>query len=77
MHVSSTWAFQLVNDSLAWSRAENFCRSHFSWLVVPEQLEASEGLRELLEPAGVRPPLWLGPPGDAAPPAGALARQRE
>lgn len=75
MHVTSNWAFQLVNDSLTFSRAESFCRSQFSSLVGLEQLEDSEGLLELLQQTGLQPPLWVRGARPAASTAVALSRQ--
>lgn len=77
MHLTSNWAFQLVNDSLAFSRAESFCRSQFSSLVRVDQLEDNEGLWELLQQTGLQLPLWVRNPSKAAPTAVALSKQCE
>lgn len=77
VQVTSNWAFQLVNDSLAFSRAESFCRSQFSSLVHLDQFEDNEGLLELLHRTGVHPPLWVKNPSKAASTAVALSKQCE
>lgn len=71
VHVTSHWAFHLVNDSLAFSRAESFCRSQFSSLVGLDQLEDAGGLWELLQQTGLQHPLWVRRPSEAA------SKQRE
>lgn len=75
--MTSNWAFRLVNDSLAFSRAESFCRSQFSSLVRLDQLEDKEGLSELLQQTGLQPPLWVRNPSKAASTAVALSKQCE
>lgn len=77
MLLTPNWAFQLVNDSLAFSRAESFCRSQFSSLIHVDQLEDNKGLLELLQQTGVQLPLWVRNPSKAAPTAVALSKQCE
>lgn len=66
VHLTSNWAFQLVTDPLAFSRAESFCRSQFSSLVRLDQLEDQEELFSVLQQAGLHPPLWVRSPSKAA-----------
>uniref|UniRef100_A0A8C4HW09 Adhesion G protein-coupled receptor D2 n=1 Tax=Dicentrarchus labrax TaxID=13489 RepID=A0A8C4HW09_DICLA len=55
----SHWAFQLVNDSLAHSRAESICRGQFSSLATLDQSEDREGALELLRQTGPLSPIWV------------------
>ncbi|KAA8592127.1 hypothetical protein FQN60_017582, partial [Etheostoma spectabile] len=59
VHLTSHWAFQLVNDSLAFSGADRFCRSQFSSLATMENPEDREGALELLRRTGNRLPIWV------------------
>lgn len=60
--MTTNWAFQLINDSVAFSRAESFCRSQFSSLIRLDHVEDKEGVLELLQRTGLQPPLWLRSP---------------
>ncbi|XP_049906270.1 adhesion G-protein coupled receptor D2 isoform X2 [Epinephelus moara] len=75
VHLTSHSAFQLVNDSLAFSRAESFCRGQFSFLANVEQSEDQEGALELLRQTGVRLPIWVTDPSKAASKPVALSKQ--
>ncbi|XP_042344820.1 adhesion G-protein coupled receptor D2 [Plectropomus leopardus] len=75
VHLTSHWAFQLVNDSLAFSRAHSFCRGQFSSLANAEQLKEHEGVLELLRQTGLRPPIWVADPSKAASKPVALSKQ--
>lgn len=66
IHLTSHLAFQLVNDSLAYSSAESFCRGQFSSLATLDQAEDREGVFELHEQYGVQTPIWVGDPSKAA-----------
>ncbi|XP_068460615.1 adhesion G-protein coupled receptor D2 isoform X2 [Clinocottus analis] len=66
VHLTSHWAFQLANDSLAFSRADRFCRGQFSSLATLEQTQDQEGVLELLRQAGHRSPIWVRDPSKAA-----------
>ncbi|XP_076005472.1 adhesion G protein-coupled receptor D2 [Genypterus blacodes] len=57
--LTSDWAFQLVNESLAFSRANSFCRGQFSSLAAPDESEDQKALLELLQQTGHRPPIWV------------------
>ncbi|XP_047448338.1 adhesion G-protein coupled receptor D2 [Mugil cephalus] len=59
VHLTSTWAFQLVNDSLSFSGAESFCRGQFSSLVMLDQSEDWEEALRLLRQIGLRSPVWV------------------
>ncbi|KAM9858188.1 adhesion G protein-coupled receptor D2 [Aulostomus maculatus] len=67
VHLTSHWAFQLVNDSLAYSRADSFCKSQFSSLATLDQSEDHEGALELLHQAGLQLNLWVKDPSRSAP----------
>ncbi|XP_056275220.1 adhesion G-protein coupled receptor D2 [Pseudoliparis swirei] len=76
VHLTSHWAFQLANDSLAFSRADGFCRGQFSSLASLQDPEDQEGVQELLRQAGHRAPIWVRDPSRAAATrAVALSRQ--
>ncbi|XP_068590357.1 adhesion G-protein coupled receptor D2 isoform X2 [Cebidichthys violaceus] len=75
VHLTSHWAFQLANDSLAFSRADRFCRGQFSSLATLEQLEDQEGVFELLRQTGHHSPIWIRDPSKAASGAVALSKQ--
>ncbi len=77
VHLTSDWAFQLVNDSLAFSRADSFCRGQFSFLATLDQSEDREGALELLRQTGLRPPMWVSDPSKAASQPVALSKQCE
>ncbi|KAF7648627.1 hypothetical protein LDENG_00153720 [Lucifuga dentata] len=66
IHLTPDWAFQLVNESLSFSRANSFCRSQFSSLTTPDQSEDQEGVLELLQRAGLHTPVWVKDPSKAA-----------
>ncbi|XP_034547013.1 adhesion G-protein coupled receptor D2 [Notolabrus celidotus] len=74
-HLTSNWAFQLVNDSLAYSRADSVCRGQFSSLANLNQSEEREGVMELLRQTGLRSPIWVQNPSKAANKPVALSRQ--
>lgn len=59
VHLTSQWAFQLVNTSLPSSRAESFCRGQFSRLTPLDQEEDQDGVRELLRQTGLISPIWV------------------
>lgn len=59
VHLTSHWAFQLVNDSVDFSRANAFCRSMFSSLVKLDELEEREGALDLLRQTGLYSPIWV------------------
>ncbi|XP_030000109.1 adhesion G-protein coupled receptor D2 [Sphaeramia orbicularis] len=59
VHLTSHWAFQLINESLTYSRADSFCRGQFSSILTLDQLEDREGARELLHQAGIHSPIWV------------------
>ncbi|XP_074493571.1 adhesion G protein-coupled receptor D2 isoform X1 [Sebastes fasciatus] len=75
VHLTSHWAFQLVNDSLAFSGADRFCRGQFSSLVTLEQSEDREAASELLRQTGHRLPIWVRDPSKAASKPVALSKQ--
>uniref|UniRef100_UPI003AAA3395 adhesion G protein-coupled receptor D2 n=1 Tax=Centroberyx gerrardi TaxID=166262 RepID=UPI003AAA3395 len=75
VHLTSDWAFQLVNDSLAFPRADSFCRGQFSSLATLDQPEDKEGAAELLQQAGLHSPIWVRDPSKAASKPLALAKQ--
>ncbi|KAM7392103.1 hypothetical protein PAMP_022738 [Pampus punctatissimus] len=75
VHLTSHWAFQLVNDSLAFSRADSFCRGQFSSLATLDQSEDQEGALELLHQAGLHSPVWIKDPSKAASKPLALSKQ--
>ncbi|XP_070820085.1 adhesion G protein-coupled receptor D2 [Chaetodon trifascialis] len=75
VHLTSHWAFQLVNDSLAFSRADSFCRAQFSSLATVDQSEHREGAMELLWQIGIHSPIWVGNPKKAASKPLALSKQ--
>ncbi|XP_078105741.1 adhesion G protein-coupled receptor D2 [Sander vitreus] len=75
VHLTSHWAFQLVNDSLAFSGADRFCRGQFSSLATVEQSEDREGALELLRRTGHRLPIWVRDPNKAASKPVALSKQ--
>lgn len=77
LHLTSDWAFQLVNDSLAFSRANSFCRGQFSSLATPDELEDQEAILELLQQTGLRPPIWVRDANKVASKPLALAKQCE
>ncbi|XP_030273155.1 adhesion G-protein coupled receptor D2 [Sparus aurata] len=75
VHLTSHWAFQLVNDSLTFSRADSFCRSQFSSLTTLDQSKDQEGALELIRQAGLRSPIWVGNPSNTASKPVALSKQ--
>ncbi|KAI3372756.1 hypothetical protein L3Q82_022716 [Scortum barcoo] len=75
VHLTSDWAFQLVNHSLTFSRADSFCRGQFSSLVTLNQSEDREGALELLQQTGLRSPMWVSDPNKAASQPVALSKQ--
>ncbi|XP_058491570.1 adhesion G-protein coupled receptor D2 [Solea solea] len=75
VHLTSNFAFQLVNDSLAFSRAESFCRGQFSFLSSLDQEEDLAGALELLQQTGLHSPIWVSNPSKAASKPVALAKQ--
>ncbi|XP_041644185.1 adhesion G-protein coupled receptor D2 [Cheilinus undulatus] len=74
-HLTSHWAFQLLNNSLSYSRADSFCRGQFSSLANLDQSEEQEGVMELLRQTGVRPPIWVQNPNKEASKPVALSKQ--
>ncbi|XP_065819230.1 adhesion G-protein coupled receptor D2 isoform X4 [Labrus bergylta] len=74
-HLTSHWAFQLVNDSLAFSRADSFCRGQFSSLADLDQSDEREGVMELLQQTGLRTPIWVRNPSKAVNKPVALSKQ--
>lgn len=77
VHLTSHWALQLVNDSLAFSRADSFCRGQLSSLASLDQSEEREGALELLQQTGLRSPIWVRDPSKAASQPVALSKQCE
>ncbi|XP_026199610.1 adhesion G-protein coupled receptor D2 [Anabas testudineus] len=75
IHLTSHLAFQLINDSLAYSRAQSFCRSQFSSLASLDQSEDQEGVLELLQHNGIHSPIWVRDLSKAASTSVALAKQ--
>ncbi|XP_018524878.1 adhesion G-protein coupled receptor D2 isoform X2 [Lates calcarifer] len=75
VHLTTHLAFQLVNDSLAFSRADSFCRGQFSSLATLEQSEDREGALELLQQSGLHSPIWVKNPSKAASKPVALSKQ--
>ncbi|XP_040898830.1 adhesion G-protein coupled receptor D2 [Toxotes jaculatrix] len=75
VHLASHSAFQLVNDSLAFSRADSFCRGQFSSLATLDQSEDQEGALELLQQSGLHSPIWVRDPNKAASKPVALSKQ--
>ncbi|KAK5870496.1 hypothetical protein PBY51_003438 [Eleginops maclovinus] len=75
VHLTSHWAFHLVNESLDFSSADRFCRGQFSSLVTVEQSEDREGVLELLQQTGHRSPVWVRDPAKAASKPLALSKQ--
>ncbi|XP_059192511.1 adhesion G-protein coupled receptor D2 [Centropristis striata] len=75
VHLTSHWAFQLVNDSMAFSRADRFCRGQFSYLATVEQLENEEGALELLQQTGHHSPIWVRDPSKPTSKPLALSKQ--
>lgn len=77
VHLTSDWAFQLVNESLAFPRAESFCRGQFSSLTTLGEQQDQEGALELHRQAGLQSPIWVRDPSKAASKPLALAKQCE
>ncbi|KAI4820231.1 hypothetical protein KUCAC02_028215 [Chaenocephalus aceratus] len=75
LHLTSNWAFHLVNESLDFSGADRFCRGQFSSLVPVEQSEDRGGVLELLQQAAHRTPVWVRDPAKAASKPLALSKQ--
>ncbi|XP_029916972.1 adhesion G-protein coupled receptor D2 [Myripristis murdjan] len=75
VHLTSDWAFQLVDDSLDFPRADSFCRGMFSSLITLDQPEDQEGALELLRQAGVHSPIWVRDPSRAVSKPLAFAKQ--
>ncbi|XP_030579644.1 adhesion G-protein coupled receptor D2 [Archocentrus centrarchus] len=71
VHLTPHWAFQLVNDSLSFSRAKSFCRGQFSSLITPDQKEALQ----LLQQTGLHSPVWVRDPSREASEHVTLSRQ--
>ncbi|XP_053727789.1 adhesion G-protein coupled receptor D2 isoform X3 [Synchiropus splendidus] len=72
VHLTSDWAFQLVNHSLAFSAADSYCRGQFSALPA---LDQSEGAAELLRQAGLKSYVWVRDPSKHVSPAVAVSKQ--
>ncbi|KAK0132954.1 Adhesion G-protein coupled receptor D2 [Merluccius polli] len=67
VHLTADWAYQLVNTSLPYPRAQSFCRAHFSSLAGLGQPKDQEGALELQTLPGSPSQLWVqeehtGPP---------------
>ncbi|XP_053276163.1 adhesion G-protein coupled receptor D2 [Pleuronectes platessa] len=75
VHLTSHSAFQLFNDSLAFTRAESFCRGQFSSLANLDQTEDREGTLELLQQTGLTLAIWVRDPSKVASKPVALAKQ--
>ncbi|KAM4576242.1 adhesion G protein-coupled receptor D2 isoform 2-T2 [Odontesthes bonariensis] len=79
VHLTSRWAFLLVNDSLPFSGAKSFCRGQFSSLLSldqsEDQSEVQEEPLELLRQTGLRSPVWLKDPTRAASKPVAFSKQ--
>ncbi|XP_028269689.1 adhesion G-protein coupled receptor D2 [Parambassis ranga] len=73
VHLTSQWAFQLVNDSLSFSRADSFCRGQLSSLISLEQ-DQEESL-VLLRQTGLRSPIWVRDPNKVTSKPVALSKQ--
>ncbi|XP_072288878.1 adhesion G protein-coupled receptor D2 [Eucyclogobius newberryi] len=75
VHLTSLWAFQLINTSLPFSRAQSFCRGQFSSLPSSDQEDELEGVHELLQQTGVSSPIWVQDSSKAPSKPLALSRQ--
>ncbi|XP_068617019.1 adhesion G-protein coupled receptor D2 [Brachionichthys hirsutus] len=65
VHLTSHLAFQLINDSLAFSRADSVCRGQFSSLASLNRSEERQGVVDLLQKTGHRSPIWVTNPSTA------------
>ncbi|CAL8297285.1 unnamed protein product [Gadus morhua 'NCC'] len=59
VHLTSDWAYQLVNTSLPYPRAQSFCRARFGSLAGLGQPEDQEGALELQKIPGNPSQLWV------------------
>ncbi|KAK7933995.1 hypothetical protein WMY93_004891 [Mugilogobius chulae] len=59
VHVTSHWAYELINTSLSFSRAQSFCRGQFSSLSSADLEDGLDGVRELLQQTGVNSAVWI------------------
>ncbi|KAM4607388.1 adhesion G protein-coupled receptor D2 [Polymixia lowei] len=75
VHFTSDWVFQLVNESLAFPRADSFCRAQFSSLTTLGNPEDQEGALELHRKAGLLSPIWVRDPSRTASKPLALSKQ--
>ncbi|KAG7221361.1 hypothetical protein INR49_017327 [Caranx melampygus] len=75
VHLTSHSALQLVNDSMAFSRADSFCRGQFSSLASLDESEDQDGAFELLQQTGLQSPIWVSDPSKVASKPVALAKQ--
>lgn len=73
VYLTPHWAFQLVNDSLSFSRADSFCRGRFSSLITSDQKEVLELLRQ----AGLHSSVWVRDSSRVASKPVALSQQCE
>lgn len=73
VYLTPHWAFQLVNDSLSFSRADSFCRGRFSSLITSDQKE----VLELLQQAGLHSSVWVRDSSRVASKPVALSQQCE
>lgn len=67
--MTSRWAFQLINESVTFSRADSFCRAQFSSLITADQAEEREGALELLGQSGLQSRVWVQTPKATLKPA--------
>ncbi|TKS78032.1 Adhesion G-protein coupled receptor D2 [Collichthys lucidus] len=72
---TETGTHVLVNDSLAFSRADSFCRSQFSSLATLDKPEDRDGALELLRQTGLHSPIWVRNPSKASFKPVALSKQ--
>ncbi|XP_056134958.1 adhesion G-protein coupled receptor D2 [Lampris incognitus] len=75
VYLTSDWVYHLVNDSLAFSEADSFCRGQFSSLISFGKPEDQDGALELHRKVGLHLPIWVKDPGQAASKPLALAKQ--
>nr|XP_020454898.1 adhesion G-protein coupled receptor D2 isoform X2 [Monopterus albus] len=75
VHLTSNRAFQLVNNSVSYSRADSFCRGQFSSLATLDQSDDRDGALELLQHSGLRSPIWVRDPSKAASKSVALTKK--
>ncbi|XP_068167503.1 adhesion G-protein coupled receptor D2 [Antennarius striatus] len=75
VHLTPHLAFQLVNKSLVFSRADSVCRAQFSSLASLNRSEERQGVLELLQQAGHHSPIWVRSPQKTSSELGSLSKQ--